>query len=177
MSEIDNGVNVENMLALADLIERCDSFDLNTWGRELDEDATKVLNNGEVCGTVCCIAGWENVRIKTRYSEEYLADEERFLRTYYPGIADERMKALRAAIKFDDREAARASLGLTWEQSDQLFFRTCWFWNTLARQEHGGNHKWSPNAQEAADVLRRIANNELSLDYNAEDFWSCEDES
>jgi hypothetical protein len=174
-----NEVNVENMLALADLIERCDSFDLSSWGRYVNESVSpESIDASNECGTVCCIGGWENVRIGTK-RDEYIIEKELADARFWGVVTPEKEEFIRNKIAFDNMSAAAESLGLDSFQVEALFFRMSDFWTRVSVLEHNdtlnpwyGDDRsgtyWQPDAAEAADVLRRIARNELQLVTDAE---------
>jgi hypothetical protein len=55
-------MNNEAMLALADVIEAADRFDILTFGRTKDGSLLSPEALWGDCGTVACYAGWENAR-------------------------------------------------------------------------------------------------------------------
>jgi hypothetical protein len=97
-------------------------------------------------------------------------------------LTPEREKFIRERTNFSDMGAATRSLGLDSNGEGALFFRGSSFWTRVATLEHGDTpyydpftgktehdgKYWQPDAKEAADVLRRIARNELQLVTNGE---------
>ena len=146
-------MNTEAMLAVADVIEYFDRFDIRRWAKFNDEAWVSAHEEGKTlplertiesvwtdCRTVGCVAGWT------------LA------------WADIKLPSTSNKIVL----LARRELGLTNEQAENLFLPyvgSVW-WNV--HEEYGwvtdnGYYSDIITAKDAADVLRRIARGELEL--------------
>jgi hypothetical protein len=143
-------VNKKAMLAVADVIEyNEDRFTLGLWAARrastLDGRDVQVGAIWTDCGTTACVAGWTCA---------------------WADVA-------KRATGWDDyriHNAARRELGLDWEASERLFYYDSKsIWAEVA-DEYGWKVDFrgiedaeDVKGAQAADVLRRIANGELTL--------------
>jgi hypothetical protein len=150
-------MNTDRLLELADAIERADRFYLRSWATYLDvrsqEGAPPLKDLVHDCGTAGCIGGWTVALFSTRVDE---VDED----------ADEANEAT-DLLDLEDHEAWR------------LFYpepQTCpggsvrSIWADVADDygwelPNSNSWEWAEQitAEQAADVLRRIAREELTL--------------
>ena len=135
-------MNKNEFLRVADAIEYSDRFDLNVYAYNKDDINTSfddAIVLYEVCTSVGCVCGWVNA-----INDHRSADDEKF---------------------------ARQKLDISSIESKRLFFAQAdSIWSEVA-EEYGWDTcldgelvNWSGiTAQQAAEVLRRIANGELTL--------------
>lgn len=126
-------MNVDNMLKLADFLEQLleKKFDMRQWFAERVENKgfgnlrkrTDQFNVGTVCGTTACIAGWAAT----------LA---------VPDVEDRQ-------ADFNIEPEARRWLGLTFEESNWLFFG---YWSKSKSEPGVGQG----TAKEAATAVRKM---------------------
>lgn len=132
-------INKEAFLAVADVIEYADRFDLTYFAMAPDGQVCSTTPVWEDCGTTACIAGWVNA----------WADNDSPSDTYGAG----------------------KELGITPEEGYRLFYGyNGSVWSRHAREygwrldRSGRVSDWSDiTAIQAADVLRRIANGDITL--------------
>jgi hypothetical protein len=143
-------MNKEAMLAVADVIEWADRFDLSNWAVDVEKaekwrESLKVGNfaaeDGEVdaatlwesCGTTGCIAGWTNAWADNKDAS--------------------------------DTRTAADELGLEYDEMWKLFFPDSEFWIRIAPEykiKFNGDSV-EPTARQAARVLRDLAKGKLKL--------------
>lgn len=138
------------MLAVADVIEYFDRFDMDWWINDPDQELfgahTDMTRAWTDCGTTACVAGWTLAWADA--TDVSTADDWNRGR----GIATR----------------ARQELRLTTDQAERLFFSAMGrdtIWSEVDHEYDFDRGPWSyhPTAAQAADVLRRIANEELTL--------------
>jgi hypothetical protein len=152
--------NVDNLEALAALFDTLAGHDDPNAGEGADRYNQGTFGATSECGTRCCIAGWEMVRL---YGTDRVVEYSDFVLSYYQ---DGRGPA--TGVDYRDSEVedverhAIRSLGITSDEGD-LLFGANW------RLEDGSYN--DPTA--AAEALRRLAKGHTIEEVTDSSYVSC----
>lgn len=171
-------MNIENMTRLANFLENIESerFNIAEWvsfierydGGEIEYMSSDVISMN-VCDTAGCIAGWAVCLMNG--GEVYILDDNYYESDYLSSM--ENKNAIRLA---EVSRKAADWLGLTSWEAQRLFVPDGWsVWDKYAsdyglEKDNGMNFYSNIHPKYAADMLRRLANNEIKIPYEDKDW-------